>query len=712
MSNNRNNDNHSNDPARWDSPNEPGGLTTSFQNLVAAARQVQQEARPNQPSPLLWRAPPNTPYPPPHLHRPNLRAQRSDAPESNFYPMGGFHYDHSRDYGTRPAPVRLMSNPYRDPLQEACNSITIGSVRHPQSCAPAPTAQYREPLTPAAEVTDRQVTADPHTRARAREMANIRNGHGGTVGDRIQVPISQQDARLLDDRSAQRPQELRPESRHLGVAPAFDASRIRPLYGAPAVASIADTWGQPFFRDGTDARSTGPATTNDCGMEWSPIMRPARSVHPQASYPIPGPSATTHSRAVPARAPFDPIPPRSRRSFMQAVEGMTTLSDHQDSSSHLPNELSQAEATFVGHSSPDYIQATRASNPEFEPMLPHLHRHPLRGPQRSPPKASLRHFARLPAADSTHDEECPICQESYDDKEHIAIRLDNVACDHVFGLKCLQEWVNSRMQNAHRCPSCRQSIKGALANAGQERALREMQFPGAVVRERQYDWYVRSDVAARVRRADGVAVPPPTGEGHVRSDVPHRVDSIAIPPPSNELERHALFLETVRGPYSAAERRRMLDEQSQADSRARVQWLAGVRSQLQDLQARSEASDGPDHVQTREHVREIMTATDAMAQTVTYRPAPVVSDEAVARELTHLQSEFQNLRDPHPGPPLLAPSEYRGHNIAVRYPTISQQEAAYALATRQNEDVFGRIRQRMREAREWEREQEASPLRR
>ncbi|KAF2832483.1 hypothetical protein CC86DRAFT_377645 [Ophiobolus disseminans] len=82
---------------------------------------------------------------------------------------------------------------------------------------------------------------------------------------------------------------------------------------------------------------------------------------------------------------------------------------------------------------------------------------------RPPPPAHVQHFTTLPAADSSHDADCPICHDPYDDGEHTAIQLQNVACTHVFGHCCLQEWVNSGMQNAHKCPSCRQSLAGALA---------------------------------------------------------------------------------------------------------------------------------------------------------------------------------------------------------------------------------------------------------
>ena len=85
-----------------------------------------------------------------------------------------------------------------------------------------------------------------------------------------------------------------------------------------------------------------------------------------------------------------------------------------------------------------------------------------RSPPRRPPPATVQHFTTLSAADPSHDVDCPICHEPYDDDNHPAIRLQKVSCTHVFGRGCLQEWCNSGMDNAHKCPSCRSSIAGAL----------------------------------------------------------------------------------------------------------------------------------------------------------------------------------------------------------------------------------------------------------
>jgi hypothetical protein len=76
----------------------------------------------------------------------------------------------------------------------------------------------------------------------------------------------------------------------------------------------------------------------------------------------------------------------------------------------------------------------------------------LRATGRAPP-AQIQHFSTPPTNNPTYEPECAICQESYDDKEHTAIRLQKVNCTHVFGRSCLQQWVNSGMGNARRCPN-------------------------------------------------------------------------------------------------------------------------------------------------------------------------------------------------------------------------------------------------------------------
>jgi hypothetical protein len=130
----------------------------------------------------------------------------------------------------------------------------------------------------------------------------------------------------------------------------------------------------------------------------------------------------------------------------------------------------------------------------------HIRGQHIAAKNRKPPAAKIQHCTVISAADPSHDPECPICQDSYDDNAHVAIKLLKTACDHVFGRNCLQQWVNSGMDNAHRCPNCRQSIAPALSlparpsntfaelqtrelqareiQARQQRALLEMQRQG------------------------------------------------------------------------------------------------------------------------------------------------------------------------------------------------------------------------------------------
>lgn len=98
-------------------------------------------------------------------------------------------------------------------------------------------------------------------------------------------------------------------------------------------------------------------------------------------------------------------------------------------------------------------------------------------------EARIEHFTSLPMG-SLEDPECPICFDEYDESVHSAVRLDKVSCDHVFGRSCIQEWVQSQMSNADRCPACRRSILGALAMAGSSslRAARHLDLAGPAAR--------------------------------------------------------------------------------------------------------------------------------------------------------------------------------------------------------------------------------------
>jgi hypothetical protein len=52
-------------------------------------------------------------------------------------------------------------------------------------------------------------------------------------------------------------------------------------------------------------------------------------------------------------------------------------------------------------------------------------------------------------------EECAICLEFYNIKTHLPVKI--VACEHHFGIRCLETWVKSG-QHSNTCPICRQIL--------------------------------------------------------------------------------------------------------------------------------------------------------------------------------------------------------------------------------------------------------------
>ncbi|KAF1828287.1 hypothetical protein BDW02DRAFT_574990 [Decorospora gaudefroyi] len=136
-----------------------------------------------------------------------------------------------------------------------------------------------------------------------------------------------------------------------------------------------------------------------------------------------------------------------------------------------------------------YHQREQARN-SVDPRVSGRHVMVARAQRRKPSTATIQKYTALPASDPSHDAECPICQEPYCDREHVAIKLQNTHCDHVFGRTCLQEWVNSGMDNAHRCPICRQSIVSALTSPSRSvdpifeiRARQEMERQRELMRQ-------------------------------------------------------------------------------------------------------------------------------------------------------------------------------------------------------------------------------------
>lgn len=98
----------------------------------------------------------------------------------------------------------------------------------------------------------------------------------------------------------------------------------------------------------------------------------------------------------------------------------------------------------------------------FEEALQHFHA----SSRPNKPKSihTLSNFTLLQCT-KIKDAECPICYELYDDTHHVAVKLNGVACQHVFGKVCLEKWLKSGMPNVTLCPSCRRDILPALSFA-------------------------------------------------------------------------------------------------------------------------------------------------------------------------------------------------------------------------------------------------------
>jgi len=94
--------------------------------------------------------------------------------------------------------------------------------------------------------------------------------------------------------------------------------------------------------------------------------------------------------------------------------------------------------------------------------------------------ATIERYTVLSTSETLHDSECPICQEDYDDDQHVAIKLVGTHCSHVFGRNCLQDWIDSGMENTNYCPSCRQSIHGAFSGWQEREEQRDRHWAGVL----------------------------------------------------------------------------------------------------------------------------------------------------------------------------------------------------------------------------------------
>ena len=125
------------------------------------------------------------------------------------------------------------------------------------------------------------------------------------------------------------------------------------------------------------------------------------------------------STSLYANPPTRPQPPTRE---MQYTQYQLMYSQQQDLPSALGDPATQGAIHQVAH--------RRQHGSAYRNRMP-------------PTRAVIRRYTQLSAADPSHEPECPICYESYNDEDHPAIRLENVGCNHIFWRNCLREWVNS-----------------------------------------------------------------------------------------------------------------------------------------------------------------------------------------------------------------------------------------------------------------------------
>lgn len=85
---------------------------------------------------------------------------------------------------------------------------------------------------------------------------------------------------------------------------------------------------------------------------------------------------------------------------------------------------------------------------------------------------------------------CPICYESFDDKDRIPVLLDQ--CGHSFCRSCLKAGGSS----INRCPQCRQSITKSISNLKTNHALVEALDVEKIASEWKGEpWFEEQDVS-------------------------------------------------------------------------------------------------------------------------------------------------------------------------------------------------------------------------
>ena len=164
------------------------------------------------------------------------------------------------------------------------------------------------------------------------------------------------------------------------------------------------------------------------------------------------------------------------------------------------------EAPIISRAPHPLSERTRNGppGPTYIPQPVRVTRQPPTYFTASPPRDAERsytpgNYVRLQFIDVLEPSErpepdCPICREPYNTTDHAAVRMQNVGCDHVFGRDCLEEWVNSRMPNSHRCPSCRRDLDPALRPEDRHRS----RFPREILEAQAHR--ARLAVAEATRR--------------------------------------------------------------------------------------------------------------------------------------------------------------------------------------------------------------------
>jgi hypothetical protein len=627
MSNSRNNDNSNHDPTRFYLDDGLEGYTTSLENLIGAALQVQQRSRPLH-LPSIQSLPPSNPP------DPILNSHQSSMPvQSNNVPGVALYHGHTRDYGLGPAPGFTASHHYQNPPQDISTytQTMYSFLGYPPSYIPALAVQHSERSTSAVGVTHR----NDHRGSSAQRMHNCGNRRNSTGRVPSQVLHSEQTAQPTSSRAAPLPQShrlipLAPDVVTMAMTPPGQTVRSIPNNAGPPLnqympppdsaeqhnngstpavfgPAFDDLFDASFFQSSpASTTSTVPMNSGDYGTSSTTGVSSIRSFHPQGSYTTYRSSLAEHGGEDPVltHAPVPtlsyPIPPQATRSFMQAMEVVAGAIEATGPSDRLA-----------------HLEAERAK------LRAYLARHRADRPRSMPPRAEIRHFTTLPAAGASHDQECPICQEPYDDQKHTAVRLKNVVCDHVFGLPCLQEWVNSRMQNAHRCPACRQNLRGALS----------------------------------------MVVPDPRGQANTASGGASRVSS-------GSHTQYESYLETLRRQTGVTGSRRNMVEQFHAESEAQRQYMRSLRADLEPPLAQGEAPDHLEDILSRQELRQVLPSLDDPEQAATYRPAVSLptgmSSRDVEQQLADMEARWRAPRAATPAPPPAASITWDGQSERAR----------------------------------------------